>query len=160
MNLDQLRQQFPNEQACRQFFESVIWQDGRKCPLCGYEYSCALKGQHVRPGLYECYQCKRQYTVTTRTPMHSTKLPLWKWLQGMYLIVNSSKGVSSVFLGRYLGISQPAAWRMGHAIRQMMTPMINAKLSGIVELDETYIGGKPRYESGVKHKRGRGTRKY
>ena len=160
MNLDQLRQQFPNEQACRQFFESVIWQDGRKCPLCGYEYSCALKSPHVRPGLYECYQCKRQYTVTTRTPMHSTKLPLWKWLQGMYLIVNSSKGVSSVFLGRYLGISQPAAWRMGHAIRQMMTPMINAKLSGIVELDETYIGGKPRYESGVRHKRGRGTRKY
>ena len=160
MNIDKLRQQFPNEQACRQFFESVIWQDGRKCPLCGYEYLCTLKSPHVRPGLYECYQCKRQYTVTTRTPMHSTKLPLWKWLQGMYLIVNSSKGVSSVFLGRNLGISQPAAWRMGHSIRQMMTPMINAKLSGIVELDETYIGGKPRYESGVRHKRGRGTRKY
>ncbi|WP_372683986.1 hypothetical protein [Desulfosarcina sp.] len=59
----------------------------------------------------------------------------------MYLIVHSSKGVSSVFLGRYLGISQPAAWRMGHAIRHMMTPMLSAKLSGVVELDETYVGG-------------------
>jgi len=92
--------------------------------------------------------------------MHSTKLPLWKWLQAMYLIVNSSKGVSSVFLGRYLGISQPAAWRMGHAIRHMMTPMLTAKLSGVVELDETYVGGKPRYQPGVQNKRGRGTRKF
>lgn len=160
MNLDQLHQQFPNEQACRQFFESVLWQDGRKCPLCGCQESCVLKSQNVRPGLYECYHCKRQFTITTRTPMHSTKLPLRKWLQAMFLIVNSSKGISSVFLGRYLGISQPAAWRMGHAIRQMMTPMLNQKLSGVVELDEAYIGGKPRYQPGVKNKRGRGTRKY
>jgi hypothetical protein len=92
--------------------------------------------------------------------MHSTKLPLWKWLQAIYLIVNSSKGVSSVFLGRYLGISQPAAWRMGHAIRHMMTPMLSAKLTGVVELDETYVGGNPRYQPGVQNKRGRGTRKF
>lgn len=160
MNLDQLRQQFPSEQSCRQFFESVRWQDGRKCPRCGCQQSCALKSPNVRPGLYECHQCKRKFTVTTRPPMHSTKLSLWKWLQTMYLIVNSSKGVSSVFLGRYLGISQPAAWRMGHAIRHMMTPILTEKLSGVVELDETYIGGKPRYQPGVKNKRGRGTRKY
>lgn len=160
MNLDQLRKHFPNEQSCREFFESVVWQDGRKCPLCGCQNSCALKSQHARPGLYECYQCKRQFTVTTRTPMHSTKLPLWKWLQAMYLIVHSSKGVSSVFLGRYLGISQPAAWRMGHAIRHMMTPILSAKLTGVVELDETYVGGNPRYQPGVQNKRGRGTRKF
>lgn len=160
MNLDQLRKHFPNEQSCREFFESVVWQDGRKCPLCGCQNSCAFKSPHVRPGLYECYQCKRQFTVTTRTPMHSTKLPLWKWLQAMYLIVHSSKGVSSVFLGRYLGISQPAAWRMGHAIRHMMTPMLSAKLTGVVELDETYVGGNPRYQPGVQNKRGCGTRKF
>jgi transposase-like protein len=161
MNLDQLREQFPDEQACRQFFESVIWDNGRKCPHCGCLQSCALKGKSVRPGLYECYHCKRQFTVTTKTPMHSTKLALWKWLQAMYLIINSSKGVSSVYLGRYLGISQPAAWRMGHAIRQMMdNEALNHKLSGVVELDETYVGGKPRYQPGVVNKRGRGTRKF
>jgi hypothetical protein len=78
MNRYQLRKHFPNEQSCREFFESVICQDGQKCPLCGCQHSCALKSLHVRPGLYECYQCKRQFTVTTRTPMHSTKLPRWK----------------------------------------------------------------------------------
>jgi hypothetical protein len=93
--------------------------------------------------------------------MHSTKLPLWKWLQAMYYIVNSSKGISSVVLARWLGVTQTTAWKMGHAIRAMMdtgsedTPL----LDGIVELDEKYFGGKPRYQSGVKHKRGRGKAK-
>jgi hypothetical protein len=93
--------------------------------------------------------------------MHSTKLPLWKWLQAMYYIVNSSKGVSSVVLARWLGIRQPTAWKMGHAIRELMAtgPEPPRKLSGIVELDEKFIGGKPRYQKGVTHKRGRGTSK-
>ena len=93
--------------------------------------------------------------------MHSTKLPLWKWLLAIYLIVNSSKGISSVYLGKLIGISQKSAWKLAHAIRQMMAPgseLVTA-LSGIVELDEKYVGGKPRYQDGVIHKRGKGTRK-
>jgi hypothetical protein len=89
--------------------------------------------------------------------MHSTKLPFWTWLQGMYYLINSSKGVSSVVLGRWLGISQPAAWKMGHAIREMMAP--TGQLHGIVELDEKYVGGKPRPHDGKQRKRGRGTDK-
>jgi hypothetical protein len=92
--------------------------------------------------------------------MHSTKLSFWKWLQAIYYIVNSSKGVSSVILARWIGVSQPTAWRMGHAIREMMLPSAQGfSLSGIVELDEKYFGGKPRYQQGVVHKRGRGTSK-
>ena len=93
--------------------------------------------------------------------MHSTKLPLWKWLLCMYLMVNSSKGVSSVFMGKWLGVAQRTAWKMGHAIRQLMEPGPEGRppLSGIVELDEKYFGGKPRYEHGVIHKRGKGTEK-
>jgi hypothetical protein len=92
--------------------------------------------------------------------MHSTKLPFWTWLQAIYYILCSSKGVSSVILAKWLGVSQPTAWRMGHAIRQMMTPTAeSAKLSGIVEVDEKYFGGKPRYQAGLTHKRGRGTSK-
>lgn len=93
--------------------------------------------------------------MTTRTPMHSTKLPLWKWLQGMYYVVSSSKGVSSVILGRWLGVSQPTAWKMGHAIRAMMDPRrkTSSLLRGVVELDEKYLGGKPRYEKGMQHRR-------
>jgi len=92
--------------------------------------------------------------------MHSTKLPLWKWLLAMYYIAHLSKGVSSVFLGKWVGISQKSAWKIGHAVRKMMDPgtELVPALQGIVELDEKYIGGKPRYEHGLKHKRGRGNR--
>ena len=161
MDIDQLRARFPDENACREFFESVIWQNGRRCPHCDCQCSYLLSGRSSRSGLYECGECKHQFTVTTKTPMHSTKLPLWKWLLCMYLMVNSSKGVSSVFMGKWLGVAQRSAWKMGHAIRRLMQPGPEGRppLSGIVELDEKYFGGKPRYEHGVKHKRGKGTEK-
>ena len=76
MNIDQLRDRFPNETECRRFFESIIWQKRRRCPHFGYDRSCKLQGTSSRSGLYECYHCKRRFTVTTKTPMHSTKLPL------------------------------------------------------------------------------------
>ncbi len=115
----------------------------------------------MRKGVYECSWCKCHFTITTKTPMHSTKLPLWKWLLAMYLIVNSSKGISSVYLGKLVGISQKSAWKIGHAIRKMMDPgsELVPALCGIVELDEKYIGGKPRYQKGVVHKRGKATTK-
>jgi hypothetical protein len=79
----------------------------------------------------------------------------------MFFIVNSSKGISSVYLGKLVGISQKSAWKVGHAIREMMDPgsELSPALRGIVELDEKYIGGKPRYQEGVVHKRGKGTDK-
>jgi transposase-like protein len=131
------------------------------CPHCFNEISFCLKGASVRKGTYECSCCKRHFTITTKTPMHSTKLPLWKWMLAMYLIVNSSKGISSMYLGKLVGISQKSAWKLVHAIRNMMDPAseIVPALCGIFELDEKYIGGKPRYQRGVVHKRGRGTAK-
>ena len=161
MNIDDFRARFPDEESCRSFFESVLWRNGRICPHCHCLKSYRLSGASTRGGLYECSRCKRQFTVTTKTPMHSTKLPLWKWLLAMYYMANSSKGISSVFLGKWIGISQKSAWKMGHAIRHMMEPTSDLvpALDGIVELDEKYIGGKPRYEQGVRHKRGRGIQK-
>ena len=93
--------------------------------------------------------------------MPSTKLPLWKWLLVIYYMISSSKGVSSVVLAKWVGISQKSAWKLGHVVRAMMDPAdeIVPALSGLVELDEKYVGGKPRYEQGVKHKRGIGTYK-
>lgn len=160
MNIDEFKKRFPDEDSCRYYFESVIWANGRHCPHCQCDKSYLLKGASVRPGTYECARCKRQFTVTTKTPMHSTKLSFGTWLQAIYYIVNSSKGISSVILAQWIGVSQPTAWRMGHAIREMMIPTSeNIALTGIVELDEKYFGGKPRYQSGVTHKRGRGTSK-
>lgn len=159
MNMDQLRQQFPDEATCRQFFEAVRWPTGRLCPHCGFDASYKITDNHQYHGRYECKRCKRHFTVTTKSALHSTKLPLWKWLQAMYLIVSSSKGISSVVMARLTGVTQPTAWRMGHVIRQMMDPDCYdaALLQGIVELDETYVGGKP--PSNVLNKRGKGTSK-
>ena len=100
MNIDTLRERFADEEACRKFFESVLWKHGRCCPHCFGMKSWPIKRRNGRKGLYECAQCKRQFTVTCKTPMHSTKLPLWKWLLAMFLIVQSSKGISSVVFGQ------------------------------------------------------------
>jgi len=93
--------------------------------------------------------------------MHSTKLCLWKWLLAMYYMVYSSKGVSSVFMAKWLGITQKSAWKMCHAVREMMDPGPEGQpaLDGIVELDEKYFGGKPRPKVGVRYKRGKGCNK-
>lgn len=76
MNIDQLKKHFPDENSCRCFFESGIWAKDRKCLHCDFNKSYLLKGDSVRTGTYECARCKRQFTVTTKTPMHSTKLSL------------------------------------------------------------------------------------
>lgn len=161
MDLNQFRKFFPNEGACRKYLEKVVWPHGRICPHCGCLKSWLLPGASARPGLYECSGCRRQFTVTTKTPMHSTKLPLRTWLLAMYFMINSSKGVSSVFLAKWLGVNQKTAWKIGHGIRAMMAAHAIGLglLDGIVELDEKYLGGKPRFQQGVKHPRGKATKK-
>jgi len=161
MNVEELRRHFPDEESCRAFFESVIWPDGPICPHCHGDQAWKLRSPKTRAGLYECADCGKQFTVTTKTPFHGTKLSLWLWLQAMYSLIFSSKGASSVYIAKWLGISQKSAWKMLHALRTVMVVHQTAlpKLQGIVELDEKYLGGKPRYQSGVKHKRGRGTQK-
>ncbi len=161
MTINELRKQFPDEMSCRLFFESMIWSSGRVCPHCESAKSWMIKGQSAREGLYECGRCGLQFTVTTQTPMHSTKLPLWTWLLAMYLIGSSSKGISSVVLGRLIGTTPKTAWKVGHAIRAMMAsvPAELPLLMGVVELDEKYLGGRPRFQKGVKHKCGKGTAK-
>jgi transposase-like protein len=141
------------------FFESIIWPEKRICPQCQCQKYYHLHGASVREGVYECARCKKHFTVTTKTPLHSTKLPLKKWLEAMYLLVNSSKGVSSVYLARLVGVTQATAWRLGHEIRSMMNTAIAEKLSGIVEVYEKYMGRTPQNVPGVENKRGRGTDK-
>ena len=161
MDLNELKKLYPDEASCRSFFESIIWSSGRTCPHCGSVKSWSIKGESARYGLYECGRCGLQFTVTTKTPMHSTKLPLLTWLTGMYLIANSSKGISSVVLARLIGTRQKTAWKLGHAIRAMMAevPTELPRLMGVVELDEKYLGGRPRFQEGVRHKGGYGTAK-
>jgi len=161
MNINEFRNNFPDEDTCRRYLEASIWAEGRICPHCRTQKSWPLTGPSVRTGLYECAACHRQFTVTTGTPLHATKLPLKTWLLAMYFMVNSSKGVSSVFLAKYLGVTQKTAWKVGHAVRALMQSNMDAagRLGGIVELDEKYLGGSPRFTPGVTHPRGKGTKK-
>ena len=145
LSIEKLLQQFPTEDSVRAFFESIVWHRGRYCVHCGFGTTYPINGTKTRPGLYECGKCKRQFTVTTKTPMHSTKLSLIKWLMAIYYIINSSKGIASIVLARWIGVSQKTAWKMGHAIRAMTisNSEMEKVLTGIVEVDETYVGGKP-----------------
>lgn len=151
----------PSEQHARRFLEELIWPNGRFCPHCGSVETTELKGARTRRGLYQCRDCRCQFTVTTKTPMHSTKLDLRIWIAAMFLILTSSKGISSVALARMIGTTQTTAWKLGHAIREMMMhrELDFLPLDGIVEIDEAYVGGKPKFKHGVVNKRGRGTRK-
>ncbi len=102
-------------------------------------------GKKARPGLYQCSElaCRRQFTATTKTPFHATKLALRAWLTGFWMQLHSDKGISSVRLAEAVGVTQSTAWRMGHAFRVLMANR-ETKLGGIVEADDVKIGGKPR----------------
>jgi hypothetical protein len=142
---------FRNEERCRHLLEQMVWPRGRICPACGFRESIALAGRDTgakaRPGLYQCSNgaCRHQFTVTTHTPLHATKLPLRIWLTAMWLILQSDKGISSLRLAEAIGVSQPTAWRIGHAVRLMLAR--ENQVDGIVETDEFYIGGSPRHDS-------------
>ena len=90
-------------------------------------------------------------------PLHAAKLDLRTWIAAMFLVLTSSKGISSVVMSRILGVNQKTAWKLGHAIREMMDDRqgIADRLSGVVEVDEAFVGGKPKFRHGVKNKRGR-----
>ncbi|MBQ0819465.1 IS1595 family transposase [Microvirga sp. HBU67558] len=141
---------FHNESHCRRLLEAMVWPNGRVCPACGYRHSIALmgreNGKRARAGLYQCSNgtCRFQFTVTTRTPLHATKLPPRVWLSGLWLMLHSDNGISSIRLEEALGVSEPTAWRMDHALRLMVGR--EQALDDVVEIDGLDIGGKPRRE--------------
>ena len=100
----------------------------------------------MRDGLYQCKDCRSQFTITTKTPLHGTKLDLRIWITAIFKVLTSSKGISSVVMARELGVNQKTAWKMGHAIRELMDDrnLELAPLDEVVEVDEAYIGGAPK----------------
>jgi len=135
----------PSERHARIFLEAMIWPSGRHCPHCGSLSPTPIRGRSARSGLYQCSEreCRLQFTVTTKTPMHATKLVLRIWIAAIFLVLNSSKGISSVVLARILGVNQKTAWKMGHAIRELTDDReaVSARLNGVVEVDEAHVGG-------------------
>jgi transposase-like protein len=161
LNLSTLSDLFTDEDKAREFIEAQRWPDGKPiCPHCGGEgYALVAKEESKRPGrpgLKKCKVCRQQFTVRVGSVFEESKLPLGKWLMAMHLITSSKKGVSSLQISRELGITQKSAWFLMMRIREAMRTE-GGPLTGTVELDETYIGGKPRFKG--KSKRGRGADK-
>ncbi|HEY1526091.1 MAG TPA: IS1595 family transposase [Candidatus Angelobacter sp.] len=137
----QLFQAFPDEEAARLYLESRLWPDGPICP------ECKTKDRvypWIRTGYYRCERCVRLiFTVRTGTIFERSKVPLHKWLYAIYLLVTARKGISSLQLAKEIGITQKSAWFVLHRLREACSkPEVIAKLKGIVELDECFIGGK------------------
>ena len=131
---------FSDPDVCTAFVAGIIWPDGPFCPTCGCTEYSYLTTRRV----WKCKACKRQYSVKVGTIFENSPLPLSKWLPAVWLIANSKNGISSHELGRALGVTQKSAWFILHRIRIAMQTSSFLRLSGEVEVDETYIGGKAR----------------
>jgi transposase-like protein len=136
---------FHSEAAAYKFVEAHVWKDGRCCPHCGViGRSGALKGKSTRIGVYKCYECRKPFTVKVGTIFESSHIKLHVWLQAIFLMSSSKKGMSANQFARTLGVTLKSAWFLAHRIREAMGDD-GGPLGGrgmIVEADETYLGQK------------------
>lgn len=149
LNLSKLAKYFSDEDAARELLERMRWgQSGPVCPKCGgtSPYKLTARENSAKPGrkgLYKCRACRKQFTVTVGTIFEDSHIPISKWLLAIHLLCASKKGMSAHQLHRMLGVTYKSAWFMAHRLRYAMTQEpLKTKLQGIVEADETYIGGR------------------
>jgi transposase-like protein len=150
LSLFEVIERFPTDDAAREHLESIRWANGIVCPHCGCNDQAKFSSikenrkKKIRAGLRWCANCRKQFTVTVGTIFEDSHIPLRKWLLAWYLICSSKKGISSLQLQRNLKLgSYRTALFMSHRIRHALRdPMFTDKLSGTVEVDETYVGGK------------------
>src|ERR1700676_5248158 len=151
MNLNDLAKHYSTEEQAREFLEAQRWPHGTVCPHCGllggsYRLKPKEGGKsHVRPGGGKCGGCRKKFTAKVGTIFEDSHIPLTTWLRAIHLLCASKKGMSAHQLHRMLGVTYKSAWFMAHRIRYAMTQEpLSSKLTGIVEIDETYVGGKLR----------------
>lgn len=139
---------FHDEAAAYEYVEARVWPEGPTCPHCGAlkEHIGKMGGKSTRIGTYKCYACRKPFTVKVGTIFESSHIPMHKWLQGMFLMCSSKKGISANQLSRTLDITLKSAWFMSHRIREAMDDKgASGPLGGegkIIEADETLIGPK------------------
>jgi transposase-like protein len=137
---------YHDDDAAFAYVERHVWPNGATCPHCGgVERISKMQGSATRKGLHKCYQCRKQFTVRQGTIFESSHVPLHIWLQAIFFVAGSKKGISSNQLHRTLGVTLKTAWFMAHRIREAMRSGVLAPMGGeggVVEVDETYIGNK------------------
>jgi transposase-like protein len=157
MNLIDVTRELASDEQCFAFLEQMRWPDKVRCAICGCDRISRITrktpSKNKRANLYQCLEptCKQQFSVTSGTIFHDSRVPLSKWFMAISLIVDAKKGVSAKQLQQHLGLgSYQTAWHMTHRIRKAMAEDTNPfdQLRGIVELDETYIGGKTKRRGG------------
>lgn len=151
MNLIDMHTMFPTDDKCREFLVRLRWPEGARCPRCNMD---AVKLETEKQ-LFYCKDCDYQFSVTTGTIFNDTHLPLEKWFAATLLLCEAKKGMSACQVQRTLGMSYKTAWYLCHRIRAAMAACDKPMLSGQIEMDETYVGGRGK---GLEH-RGRGTKK-
>src|SRR5438094_3537112 len=140
MNLMKLFVKFGTDDKCREYLEELRWPDGVHCPRCGLAKISHMYKRHQ----FDCDSCGYQFSVTAGTIFHDSHLPLSKWFAAIYLICESKKGISSNQLKRTLQVSYKTAWYLTHRIRAAMAAAFTEPLTGVVEVDETFVGGKAK----------------
>ena len=138
MNLVKLIERYGNEDKCRDYLEELRWPNGVACPRCGSFGVSRVQ----KPRVFDCNSCRYQFSVTSGTIFHDSHLPLWKWFLTAYMMSEAKKGVSANQIKRTIGVSYKTAWYLCHRIRAAMSDGSPNPLRGIVEVDETWIGGK------------------
>lgn len=136
--LEFLNKRFPDEKSAVDFFVEKRWNKGIVCPYCSSKKVYTSEAKQP----YKCGDCNYKFTSKTGTIMEGSHIPVRTWLLAMYIMGTSRKGISSVQLGKQLGVTQKTAWYMGHRIREACTEF--EKIKGEVEVDETYVGGKEK----------------
>jgi len=137
----QFQKHFNTDEKCRKFLEEQRWGNEPACPHCGSTNVCRFA---TDKRIFKCREkeCRKKFSVTVGTIYEHTKIPLTKWFLASYILTNHSKGISSLQLAGWLGVTQKTAWFLNHRIREMLIDKEPELLSGIVEVDETYVGGK------------------
>ena len=149
MNLIDVSQAFRTDEQCLEYLEHMRWPDGVRCPICGgnqfsrVERKSATKNKRNR--FYQCLEptCRTQFSATAGTLFHDSHLPLTKWFMAIALMLNAKKGLSALQLQRDLKVNYRTAWYLNHRIREAMVEN-DGLLTGVVEIDETYVGGKTK----------------
>ncbi len=138
INLISLIDRFHDEDKCRRYLEGLRWPDGLTCPRCGGKTISRITTRNQ----LDCDSCRYRFSVTAGTIFHDSHLPLWKWFVAVYLIAESKKGISANQLKRSLGVTYKTAWYLAHRIRAALNEVDAQLLKGVVEVDETFVGGK------------------